>query len=211
MKSEWMWNRLAKNWDKPGVSLGQNDIAILEKTRKYLKPTDVVMDCGCATGSIALEIAGGVREVRGIDISSRMIELARNKALDREVSNAAFIHSTIFDSNLKKDSFNVILSFSTLHLVENITDAFNRINSLLKPGGFFISATPCIGQKDLLSILITIPLFISSGIGLLPHINFFGIRGLSNSITGGNFRIVETEKLSASPVNEVFIVARKLE
>lgn len=209
MKSEWMWDRLSKNWDKPGVSLGQNDIRILEKTRKYLKPADVVMDYGCATGSIALEIAGGVKEVRGIDISSKMIELAHSKTLERKVANAAFTHSTIFDMNLSKESFDVILSFSTLHLVEKLPDVFKRINTLLKPGGFFISATPCVGEKNFTSIIIAIPLFLSSRIGLLPHVNFLSGTALSDLLVRDNFRIIETESLSVRPVTEVFIVARK--
>jgi len=34
MKSESMWNQLAKNWDTPGVSLGENDLKIIEMTKK---------------------------------------------------------------------------------------------------------------------------------------------------------------------------------
>ena len=36
MKSESMWDKLAKNWDTPGVSLGENDLKIIERTKKYL-------------------------------------------------------------------------------------------------------------------------------------------------------------------------------
>jgi hypothetical protein len=31
MKPETMWNRLAENWDTPGVSLGDNDFKIIER------------------------------------------------------------------------------------------------------------------------------------------------------------------------------------
>lgn len=66
MRSEKMWNQLAKNWDMPGVSLGENDLKIIELTKKYLHPGSVVLDYGCATGSIALEIASMAKAVHGI-------------------------------------------------------------------------------------------------------------------------------------------------
>jgi ubiquinone/menaquinone biosynthesis C-methylase UbiE len=209
MKSEWMWNKLAANWDKPGVSLGQNDSRIIEKTNKYLSPVSAVLDYGCATGSIALEIARTVKEVHGIDTSSKMIDLAQRKAVERKVNNIHFIHSTIFEERLKKESFDAILSSSTLHLVKDIPQVFRRLYALLKPGGFFISATPCVGEKTLKSILIVVPLFLASKIGILPHVNFFSVSGLSGSIARQNFRIIETENLSLHPVTEVFIAARK--
>ena len=90
MKSEKMWNQLAKNWDTPGVSLGENDLRIIERTKKYLNASSVVLDYGCATGSIALEIASMAKEVHGIDISSNMIEIARRKADERGIKNIAF-------------------------------------------------------------------------------------------------------------------------
>ena len=34
MKAEAMWDKLANNWDSPDVSLGENDLRILEKLKK---------------------------------------------------------------------------------------------------------------------------------------------------------------------------------
>ncbi len=172
MKSESMWDKLAKNWDTPGVSLGENDLKIIERTKKYLNVNAVVLDYGCATGSIAIEIASMAKEVRGIDISSNMIEIARRKADERGIKNIAFTKAAIFDESLGKESFDVILSLSILHLVEDPTQAMDRINQLLKPGGVFISATPCLGEKAFVSILMNIPIFLLSKIGILPPLIF---------------------------------------
>ena len=128
MKSESMWDRLANNWDTPGVSLGQNDIRIIEKTKKYLNASDIVLDYGCATGSIAIEIAGNVKEAYGIDISSKMIDIARRKADERKIKNIDFTHATIFDERLKEESFDLILALSILHLVEDSTQVMDRIS-----------------------------------------------------------------------------------
>jgi len=204
-----MWDKLAKNWDTPGVSLGENDLRIIEKTKKYLNANDVVLDYGCATGSIAIEMANMAKEVRGIDISSNMIEIAGRKADERKIKNIGFTRTAIFDESLGKESFDLILAFSVLHLVENSTQVIDRINKLLKPGGVFISATPCLGEKAFVSILMNIPIFLFSKIGILPPINFFSVSNLAASIKNVSFQIIENENLSVHPLTECFIVARK--
>ncbi|HMB45984.1 MAG TPA: class I SAM-dependent methyltransferase [Candidatus Methanoperedens sp.] len=50
----------------------QIHIKIVEKAKKHLKVGDIVLDCGCATGTVAIEIADNVKKVHGIDISSKM-------------------------------------------------------------------------------------------------------------------------------------------
>ncbi|HEX2908365.1 MAG TPA: class I SAM-dependent methyltransferase [Phototrophicaceae bacterium] len=210
MKSEAMWDQLAGNWDQPGVSLGENDLRLIEKTRKYLAASAVILDYGCATGSIALELAPTVKTVYGLDLSARMIELARRKADERQAANTNFMHATIFDERLEAASLDAILAFSVLHLTEAPAQVLARINHLLKPGGVFISATPCLGEKNLTSRLINVPLMLLSKIGILPPINFFSGSQLAAAITAASFRLIETETLSGPPTSECFFVARKI-
>jgi 2-polyprenyl-3-methyl-5-hydroxy-6-metoxy-1,4-benzoquinol methylase len=211
MKSEWMWDRLAKNWDKPGVNLGGNDIRIVEKTKKYLNGSCNLLDYGCATGSISFEIAKIVKGVHGIDISSKMIDIAKRKAVERQLKNVNFSQATIFDESLEKESFDIIMAFSILHLLENTPQVMDRINELLKPGGFFISATPCLGERKLVSLAVNLPVFLLSKIGVLPGMTFFNVSGLVNSITSRNFHVIETESLAVRPITEVFIAGEKRE
>ena len=205
-----MWNKLAKNWDTPGVNLGENDLKIIERTKKYLDASTAVLDYGCATGSIALEIASMAKEVRGIDISTNMIEIAKRKADERGMKNIAFTKATIFDESLKEGTFELILSLSILHLVENPVQVVNRVNQLLKPGGVFISATPCLGEKAVISVLMNIPIFVLSKMGLIPSTNFFSASSLAAAITSTGFQIIEQEDLSVRPLRECFIMARKI-
>jgi 2-polyprenyl-3-methyl-5-hydroxy-6-metoxy-1,4-benzoquinol methylase len=205
-----MWNKLAKNWDTPGVSLGENDLKIIERTKKYLDASSVVLDYGCATGSIALEIASMVKDVRGIDISANMVEIAKRKADERGIKNIAFTKAAIFDESLEKESFDVILSLSILHLVEDSAQVMGKVNQLLKPGGIFISATPCLGEKAIVSVLMNVPIFVLSKLGLIPSITFFSASSLAASITNAGFQIIEQEDLSVRPLRECFIVARKV-
>jgi 2-polyprenyl-3-methyl-5-hydroxy-6-metoxy-1,4-benzoquinol methylase len=211
MNSKWLWDRLAGNWDKPGISLGENDVKIIEKTKKYIDADSIVMDYGCATGSICLEMAGAVKEVHGIDISPKMIDIAKRKAAERKVKNVTFSQATIYDERFKKKSFDAILALNILHLLEKTPQVISRINYLLKPGGVLISATPCLGQKKIVGILLVVPLFLMSKIGILPAVKFFSLSGLKKVIANNRFQIIETESLSlpSSLITEVFIAARK--
>jgi 2-polyprenyl-3-methyl-5-hydroxy-6-metoxy-1,4-benzoquinol methylase len=138
-----------------------------------------------------------------------MIDIAERKAAESNLANVHFMKTTIFDDELKEESFDLILGLSILHLIKDPMQVVKRINQLLKPGGIFISATPCLGKKSFRSTLIGVPLFVLSKLGILPHINFFNDSGLSASITNENFNIIENFCLSDNPVTDAFIVARK--
>jgi len=202
-KSEKFWDEKANYYDREERKDEPTNIKIIEKTRKYLKINDTVLDYGCGTGTAAIEIAGSVKTVKGIDISSKMIEAAKGKTVKRKVKNIDFAQTTIFDEILQPGSFDVILCFYLLHLVEDTPKVIQRINELLKPGGLIISATPCI-RGTFLGILLS-PV---SKIGLIPPITLFKISELKDLMTDGNFEIVETECLHQSS-QQYFIAAKK--
>ena len=201
-KSEKFWDRMAKYLDQVEKKDEATNIKIIDKTKKYLEISDTVLDYGCGTGTAAIEIAGSVKTVTGIDISSKMIEAARGKTLERKVKNLDFAQATIFDEKLKTGSSDVILCFHLLHLVEDMPKVMQRINELLKPGGLIISATPCI-KGTFLGVL----LWPVSKIGLIPPITLFKISELEDSIANGNFEIVETECLNKN--GQLYFVAAK--
>ena len=132
-----------------------------------------------------------------------MIEAAKGKTVERKVKDIDFTQTTVFDEKLEKGSFDVILCFNLLHLVEDMPKVMQRINELLKPGGLIISATPCI-RGTFLGVLLS-PV---SKIGLIPPITSFKISELEDSISNGNFEIVETECLHQRS-QQYFIAAKK--
>jgi 2-polyprenyl-3-methyl-5-hydroxy-6-metoxy-1,4-benzoquinol methylase len=207
MKAEQLWNKLAKTWDKPGVTLGESEKKIIVKTGKYLNETSSVLDYGCATGSIALELAGHVKEVCGLDISPVMIEKAQNKVSEKK--NIRFLCGTIEDARLAKESFNVITAFSILHLVPGYQKALVRIHGLLKSGGYLVVEAPCLGEMRFPNLLLNIPVSAVSGVGLLQKLSLFSARRLKAEIEEAGFKIIENEVIHTTPVMEVFIAARK--
>jgi 2-polyprenyl-3-methyl-5-hydroxy-6-metoxy-1,4-benzoquinol methylase len=204
-KSEKFWDKSASKFDQAGKKDEQNYIKIIDRTKKYLKTSDTVLDLGCGTGLISNGIADNVKLIHAIDISSKMIEIAKNKADNRKIQNIFYTHSTIFDERYNKGSFDVILAFYILHLLQDIQKTIQRINDLLKPGGLVISITPCIGEK----IFLNISLSLLSKIGLVPDIKSFKANELEDIIADGNFQTIENESLHQG-MPQYFIVAKKI-
>jgi 2-polyprenyl-3-methyl-5-hydroxy-6-metoxy-1,4-benzoquinol methylase len=205
-KTEKFWDRIAKGYDKQVIKLDETETKTIEGAKKYLKNSDIVLDYGCGPGAMTSKLAEDVEEIHGLDISSKMIEIAKRGAAERDIENIHYIQGTIFDERYKKETFNVILAFNILHLLEDVHKVVQRINELLKPGGLFISATPSMGERrSILSVLLSL----ISRIGIIPYTNIPTFSELEGLITSAYFQIVETEEIRRNPTNYL-ITAEKL-
>ncbi len=142
------WNRIAESYAKRPVGNPDAFEAKIAVTKSHMKPTDAVLDIGCGTGSLALRLADSAAHVHGLDLSSEMVRIANGKAEAEGVDNVTF-HTGAFDQTLdafEPGSLDGICAYSLLHLVEDREAALDQIFGLLKPGGFFISSTVCLGE-----------------------------------------------------------------
>jgi len=136
-----------------------------------------------------------VKEIYGIDIPSKMIAAARRQADEHHIENIHFSKSTLFDDKLYKESFDVILAIGILHLVEDVPGAIQRTNELLKPGGLFISSSPCTGENASMLEMVNRFIFFLGKSRVLPPLKFLNASELERSSTDRNFRIAEAESL----------------
>ncbi len=74
-----------------------------------LRPTDRVLDVGCAEGSVALEVARSVRSVHGIDNRLDRVQRAAERAMDRGIRNASFEATAVQDYPFEPRSWDVTL------------------------------------------------------------------------------------------------------
>lgn len=196
------WDRLATQFDKQTKRFEDSNSKTLTYTKKYLKASDIVLDYGCATGQVAIDISDNVTEVHGIDISSKMIDLAKAKSSERGIKNVNFTQALIFDEQLQKETFDVVLAFNILHFFEDPGAVIQRINELLKPGGLFISATTCMGEKN---SAINALLWLLVKLRLVPYMRHLKNAELDHLISEKNFLVIGIEDYSTH-----FVAARKI-
>ena len=120
-----------------------------------------------------MEIAHCVREIKGMDISSKMIALAKQRAGAHGIENVVFSQATLFDPRCLPESYDVILAFNILHLLEDTPGILQRLHALLKPGGLLLSATACGGEKTFTNFIQTLLLWPLMKMGVIPYIRFF--------------------------------------
>ena len=101
---------------------------------------DTVVDLGSGAGNdafIARRIVGERGRVIGIDITEKMIELAKNNAAKLGYKNVEFRHGDIDSMPLLSNKAGVVVSNCVLNLVPNKHKVFGEIFRVLKPGGHF--------------------------------------------------------------------------
>jgi 2-polyprenyl-3-methyl-5-hydroxy-6-metoxy-1,4-benzoquinol methylase len=209
-KIESFWDKQAKGYDGSEDRFDPAFKIILEKTRKYLRPDDVVLDFGCATGSKTLEIAKNVKEIHGMDISKKMIEEAENKKVEMKVENAWFAKGTLNDNGYDQGSFDVIISYGVLHLLKDLNNQLEEIKGLLKPGGLFISTTACLKERMAFRnrVEFLMYMFIKK-IRLFPlFLHMFTVDDVKNRVSDNGFEIVETESLFEG-ITMGFVIGKK--
>lgn len=200
------WDRHADGYSKKPVA---NEAAYQRKlavTRDYFTPGMEVMEFGCGTGSTAIAHAPFVKHILATDLSSRMIEIAQEKAENNGVTNVTFRRATIDDIDAPNEGFDAILGMSILHLLEDRDEAIAKVFQMLKPGGVFVSSTACLGDKMKFFKLIG-P--IGKALGLMPLVRVFTASQLIESLQKGGFDIEHQWQPEKSI--GIFVVARKPE
>jgi len=210
-KTQNFWNKQAKKYDYSERQFEPVFKEVISKTKEYLNTSDDVMDFGCANGTKTLELAGATKQIHGIDISDEMIKEATKKKSELKIMNASFTQGTIFKNDFEKASFDKIISYGVIHLLDDKEKVIQRIHELLKPEGLFISTTACLKNKMAFKnrLEFSAYLFIKR-LGIFPlHLNMLKTNDVENLIVNGKFQIVKAEKIFHG-ITISFIIARKL-
>ncbi|MBN1408551.1 MAG: class I SAM-dependent methyltransferase [Calditrichaceae bacterium] len=210
-KTQKFWDKQAKGYDHSERQFEQVFKEIILKTKAYLTPNDIVLDFGCATGTKTLELADSVKHIYGLDISAEMINQANKKMIECNLQNISFTQVDIFDSTFEKSTFDKIISFGVIHLLDENEKIINRIHELLKPNGLFISSTACLkGKMTFKNRLEFNAYLVIKKLGFFPlHLNMFIPENVEKIITNQSFEIVKSETIYHG-ITISFIIAKKI-
>lgn len=198
------WNRTAEKYSRAPIADEAAYRHKLEKTREYFTPDSAVLEFGCGTGGTAREHAPHVRHILATDLSEEMIRIAQTRAAEEGVENVTFQRTSFDALDCPPESFDVILAMSILHLLEDRDAAITKVETLLKPGGVFVSSTVCLADR-MWFIWPIIP--IARLFGLFPLVRVFSSRALRRSLEAAGLRI--EYDWTAPGGNVAFLVARK--
>ena len=209
-KTQKFWDKQAKRYDYSERQFESVFEDVIALTKEYLDTNDNVLDFGCATGTKTLELVDGIHHVHGLDISTEMINEAIKKKNEKHVKNISFSQGTIFDNDFEKASFEKIVAYGIIHLLEDSEAVVQRIHELLKPGGIFISTTACLQDRMALKNRLEFSAyFLIKKLGLFPlHLNLFRTSDVEKLISSQNFSLVKAERIFHG-ITISFIVAKK--
>jgi SAM-dependent methyltransferase len=110
------------------------------------RPRGSVLDAGCGTGRVAIELAGRGFDVVGVDLDPMMLDEARKKAPKLE-----WVLSDLAELRLKRDFDAAVLAGNVMLFVGPGTEAdvLARIASHLVPGGLVVAGFQLTGRLEL--------------------------------------------------------------
>ena len=140
------WDQLAEKYAAKPVE----DTSAFERkkaiTRELLRPEATVLEIGCGTGTLALELSRFAGHVHAVDISAEMIRIANEKKATGQVTNVTFHRGTLEeDARFQPAQFDAVWAYSILHLVDDRRRTLRTIFEVLKPGGTLVSSNVCLG------------------------------------------------------------------
>ncbi|WP_458413192.1 class I SAM-dependent methyltransferase [Schinkia sp. CFF1] len=102
------------------------------------KASEVALDLGCGTGIYSLELAKYGLDVIGIDISSKMIKQARNKASDAK-HKITFLEGDFHHLPFEDEHFDLVFTNITIEFATKPKLVICEAMRVLKKGGRFVA------------------------------------------------------------------------
>jgi ubiquinone/menaquinone biosynthesis C-methylase UbiE len=140
-----------RNFDKEAASWDENparlklagDVATAISEHIALTPDMDVLDFGCGTGLLTLNLQPKVRSITGVDSSPGMLDVFKSKIAKQNLSNVTAIFTDLDKGDVLSGSYQLVVSSMTLHHVQKIRPLLAQFYKIIKPSGFL-----CIADLD---------------------------------------------------------------
>lgn len=130
------FDKAATTWDdEPRRVKLAGDVARTVIREVGLSPDMNVLDYGCGTGLVTLQLQPYVGSVTGADTSRGMLEVLRRKIRESGLAN---VSAVLIDTDKEipvEGKFNLVVSSMTMHHIQDVETLFRKFHNLLLPGG----------------------------------------------------------------------------
>lgn len=93
-----------------------------------------ILDVGCGTGNVLKELVNGSRQLYGVDLSEKMVEIAKERLKDNAVIEAADAKELPFENA----SFDILLCNASFHHYPQPKAVLEEMGRVLRPGGILL-------------------------------------------------------------------------
>jgi SAM-dependent methyltransferase len=139
------WNRIAAGWDVQVGDDGDPNRILNSDPVLWAFAGDVagldVLDAGCGTGYLSRKMKERGANVRGVDFSEKMIEIARGKdpEIDFQVDSVAEL------TTVAEESMDLVVANYVLMDCDDLEGAAQSFSRVLRPGGVavVVFSHPC--------------------------------------------------------------------
>lgn len=208
MRKARFWNKIARKYAANPIADMAGYEATLQRTRGLLTTEHEVLEIGCGTGTTALHLAACTGHLLATDISAEMIAIAQEKLASQPTPQLSFALADADVPMLETRKFDRVLAFNMLHLVSNLDQTLAMVAQALRPGGLFISKTPCIAEMSPLIRRLALPLM--QAIDKAPQVQCLNEVQLRAALIRRGLTIESIERHGTQGKDfRVFIVARK--
>ena len=130
------FDTVAKGYDHPSLTFFPETAKRLVE-HLQLNPTDHLLDVCTGTGCVALAAAEKLSrgKVTGIDLSSGMLQQAKDKAAQNGLNNTEFKQMDLEHLEFENGMFDAATSSFGLFFLEDMTHALNNISRVVRPEG----------------------------------------------------------------------------
>ncbi len=136
------WNSFGRanasqKWRRQSAEMGSDMTRAIVETAQ-VEPGMHVLDIACGSGEPAISIAtllAGTGEVTGVDVSPAPLQIARQRAQQRSLTNVRFEEADAHHLPFPDASFDRVTSRLGIMFFADPVNAMREIHRVLKPGG----------------------------------------------------------------------------
>lgn len=107
----------------------------------HLTSATHVVDVGCGSGELTLDLAPSVGSVTGIDAEPPAVQRAARRAHALGIENADFVVGDAYALDVGGDEVDAVLAHSVLEALNHPAEALSEMRRILKPGGVLAVAS----------------------------------------------------------------------